>query len=125
MNEWHSISRMVTGARSLMSWAKTVQLDEVSDIEKRKQILETMNTIDMRASINSGGHLVDFAGLARFGDEGWLSDQCLVSAATHFAVEASRDPAPIIYVINPTVAQFKEDDQRNKHLDTKNFIFSK
>ncbi|KAE9138101.1 hypothetical protein PF005_g1321 [Phytophthora fragariae] len=125
MNEWHSISRMVTGARSLMSWAKTVQLDEVSDIEKRKQILETVKTMDMRASINYGGNPVDFAELARFGDEGWLSDQCLVSAATHIAVEASHDPAPTIYVINPTVAQFKEDEQRNKHLDTKNLIFSR
>lgn len=93
--------------------------------EEQDQITNTIMTLDMRGSINSGGESVDFAELVRFGNEGWLSDQCLVSATTRIAAEASWDPPPTVYVINPTFAYFEDDNQHERLLDTKYFIFSK
>ncbi|ETL83043.1 hypothetical protein L917_16933 [Phytophthora nicotianae] len=117
MESWRTVSGLVRGARSLISWINGVSLEDPAEEDERQQIVSCIKTLDMRGSINSGGQTVEFAELVRFGNEGWLSDQCMVSAATRIAAEASRSPTPAIYVINPTIARFKDDEQRRRLLD--------
>ncbi|KAG2855104.1 hypothetical protein JG687_00009674 [Phytophthora cactorum] len=89
MDQWNSMSKVVRGAKSLISWVKSVEFENPEEQEEREAIVETVLALDLRGSINSGGGSVAFVELARFGDDGWLSDQCLFSAAKRIAVEAS------------------------------------
>ncbi|KAG1708739.1 hypothetical protein DVH05_022364 [Phytophthora capsici] len=108
-----------------MSWIKSIELDNPDEEEERAQILKDIAAMDMKSSINSGGQSVEFAEIARFGNQGWLSDECIVAAATRIAAEASWSTSPNVYVSNPTFATFEDEDQRNRLVDTKDFIFSK
>ncbi|KAI9981101.1 hypothetical protein PInf_010510 [Phytophthora infestans] len=100
MQQWHSMASVVRGAKALVSWIKSVKIENPDDEEERNAIVETVLELNLRGSNNSGGVSVEFAELARFGDDGWLSDQCLMSATQRIAAEASWNPPPNIHVIN-------------------------
>ncbi|KAG3054276.1 hypothetical protein PC122_g22086 [Phytophthora cactorum] len=124
-SEWHSIAKLVGGARALITWVKSVELENPEDEEERSQILEDVKNMDMRGSINSGGQVLLFVKFTRFADQGWMSDGCMVTAANRIAAEASWNPPPKVYVANPTFAGFVLQEQHNRFVDTNNFIFSK
>lgn len=125
MSKWHSISKLVGGTRALIAWIKRVPLDGPDADEERTHILRDIKAMNMQASINSGGQVLDFAEFIRFGNDGWLNDECLVAAAGRIAVEASWNPPPTVYVTNPTFAAFRDEEQRKRLIDRKDFIFSK